>query len=148
MKKKIFITGAVREYDSSKPEVFAEGIANFIKENLADEKSRNDIAVKVREVSPDQIVIEFPFTTSDEIEPGTISHTLYRCFFGECSKFVAEHTLGPVMCLGEYVKANWREEISSVKNAHRRNTKFYGADPYKRIDLIENIYGLEVRFTF
>lgn len=104
MKKKIFITGSVREYDSSKQEVFAQDIANFIKENLADENSRNHIAVKVREVSPEQIVIEFPFTTGDEIEPGTISHTLYRCFFGECSKFVAEHALGPVMYLGEYVK--------------------------------------------
>ncbi len=148
MKKKIFITGAVREYDSSKPEEFANAISDFIKENMADEKSRDNIVVNVHETSPNQIVIEFPFTTGDEIEPGTISHTLYRCFFGECRRFIAKHTLGPVMYLGEYVKANWREEIRSVKNAHKRNTAFYGGDKYKRLDLIENIYGLEVRITF
>lgn len=100
MKKKIFIAGAVREYDSSKPEEFVNAIAQFITDNVVDEKNKENIAVTVREVPPEQIVIRFPFTTGDEIVPGTISHTLYRCYFGECRSFIAEHSLGSVMNFG------------------------------------------------
>lgn len=148
MNKKIFITGAVRDYDSSKPEEFADAIAQFIKDNMVDEKSKENISVAVREVSPNQIVISFLFTTGDEIVPGTISHTLYRCFFGECRSFIAEHSLGSVMNFGPNWKANWRETIPAVRNAHKRNTAFYGADKYKRIDIVENNRGLEVRISF
>lgn len=148
MKKKIFITGAVREYDSSNPVAFTNAISDYIKENIVDEKSRDKISVSVREVSPDQLVINFPFSTGEEITPDTISHDLYRCFFGESNHFRSKYSLGAAPYLGPYVKVNCREDIKDVKNAHKRNTAFYGADKYKRLILIENKFGLEVRFFF
>lgn len=149
MQKNIFITGAVREYDSSKPEEFTNAIANFIKENMVDEKSRSLISVKVREVSTDHLVITFPFYTGEEsTDKDSISHKFYCFLFGQCKAFIPKHSLGPVMNLGPNIHAIWREDLNDVKNAHKRNTTFYGGDTYKRLELSESKYGLETRFIF
>lgn len=148
MKKKIFITGAVREYDSSNPKQFADSIADFIKANLVNVNSANNVNVLTSEPDPSKLLIIFPFSTGDTITPDTISNPLYRCFFGDCESFRPAHSLDYRMSFGPSFLINWRVGIDEIKKAHRENTKFYKADRYKSLDIIETDSGLAVTFQF
>ena len=61
MKKKIFITGAVREYDSSNPQQFATDIKEYIIQHLVNPDSASAINVMVDAPTKDTVRITFPF---------------------------------------------------------------------------------------
>ena len=93
MKKKIFITGAVREYDSANPKAFTDEIEDYIKANLVDANSADNISVSVQENSSDEISILFNFGIDEQVDDGLISREMYRCFTGEYHGFTAENSM-------------------------------------------------------
>lgn len=148
MNKKIFITGAVREYDSTAPEQFETEIEDYIKQNIVNPNCANAVMVRVKEVSPNEICIEFGFTTGDEVKNGTISRTLYQCFSGDCKNFISEHSLWFPMGFGPSYPINWRVPIDQIITYHKKNTTYYGGSRYKSLHLIETPTGLIVNIKF
>lgn len=146
MKKKIFIAGAVREYDSNAPEDFGKAIEDYIRENLVTQES--NISVKAKDNGINEITIEIPFTTGDELSTGTISNPLYRCFFGECESFRPEYSLDFRLNFGPNWGANWRVVIEDIVDAHKKNSNFYHASRYKDLFLEETETGLIIKLTY
>lgn len=148
MKKKIFIAGAVREYDSDAPKQFETEIEEYIKQNLVNAECADAVKVLTNELSPDELRVEFGFTTGDQLSAGTISRQLYQCFFGDCKNFVAKHSLWFPMGFGPSYPINWRVPIEQIKEYHKKNTTFYGGSRYKDMDLNETSNGLVINFRF
>lgn len=148
MKKKIFITGAVRQYDSAAPEQFETEIEDYIKQNIVTPNCANAVKVCVQEVSDDEICISFGFTTGDEVKKGTISRPLYQCFSGDCRNFISEHSLWYPMGFGPNYPINWRVPIDEIKECHKKNTTFYKADRYKSLEVEESDKGLTITIKF
>ena len=59
MKKKIFITGAVREYDSANPKAFTDEIEDYIKANLISIDDVDKISVSTFENTGNELTITF-----------------------------------------------------------------------------------------
>lgn len=148
MKKKIFITGAVRDYDSAAPHKLADEIKDYICQNLVTPECRNTINVLVDEPTADQVRIRFPFTTGDTFDNHTISRELYRCFTGEYHDFHAKESLWWGFSSGPSFPMNVRVDIGQIKEAHKKNTRYYKADRYKSLDLWESAKGLEVLIQY
>ncbi len=148
MKKKIFIAGDVREYDSANPTAFTDSIKAFIKNNLVSPETASEVSVTVQETASDHLIITFPFSTGDEIMHGTVSNPLYRCFFGDCAKFRPEYSLDYRLNFGSAIAFNWRVPIKDIKEAHKRNTSFYKADRYKSLEVEESDKGLTITIKF
>lgn len=148
MKKKIFIAGALRQYDSAAPEQFETEIEDYIKQNIVTPNCANAVKVCVQEVSDDEISIGFGFTTGDELKKGTISRPLYQCFSGDCRNFISEHSLWFPMGFGPDYPINWRVPIDEIKECHKKNTTFYGGSRYKSMDMIETSIGLMINIKF
>lgn len=148
MKKKIFIAGDVREYDSSNPSTFTDSIKEFITDNLVSPETASEVSVTLQEAASDHLIITFPFSTGDEIMQGTVSNPLYRCFFGDCAKFKPEYSLDYRLNFGLAFAANWRIPIKDILEAHKRNTSFYKADRYKTLEVEESDKGLTITIKF
>lgn len=148
MKKKIFITGDVREYDSADPKTFTDGIEDYIKTKLVDPLSAANITISVDEPSANELRIIMPFTTGNKFDAHTISRELYRCFTGECSTFVAYDTLWWPVGFGPSFSMNVRVQVANIIKSHKANTKYYGADSYKSLQISEGAQGLTIRIKF
>lgn len=146
MKKKIFITGAVREFDSTDPKSFCEGIENYIKDNLID--NNPEFKVTATKTAPNEVTVEIPLTTGQEYDDYTISRELYRIFTGECKNFRAHDSLWWGISFGPNWKANWRLPNEEIEAAHKNNTRFYKASRYKSMNIKETGTGLVVKFQF
>lgn len=148
MKKKIFITGAVREYDSANQKAFTDEIELFIKSNIVVGDSADNISVSVLECSSDEINIRFNFGIGEEVDNGFISREMYRCFTGEFHGFKAENSMWWTMGFGPDYQMRVFFPIEDVIDAHKKNTKFYNADRYKYLGMKETPLSLTVTFKF
>lgn len=148
MKKKIFITGKVREFDSTSPKDFTDGIEEYIKNNIVNEESANEIKVKATETAPNEVTIDMFFGGSDELGSDDITREMYRCFTGEYKGFVAENTIWWTVGFGPDYEINVMFSIADTIAAHKKNTKFYKANRYKSITMKQTIAGLHVVIKF
>lgn len=148
MKKKIFITGAVREYDSANPKAFTDEIEEYIKTKLIDQKDSDKIKVSTFEGSDNELTIRFNFGTGRPIDPGLISREMYRCFTGECASFTAQNSIYWAMNFGPNYPMNVQFPIKDTIDAHKKNTNFYKANRYKSLEILEAPLILRVNIKF
>lgn len=148
MKKKIFITGMVREFDSTNPKDFTDGIEEYIKNNIVDESLADIIKVNAYETAPNEITIDMLFGGSGGLGSDDITREMYRCFTGEYKGFVAENTIWWMAGFGPDYMMNVMFSITDTIAAHKRNTKFYKADRYKSITMRQTITGLHIVIGF
>ncbi len=148
MKKKIFITGAVREYDSANPKAFTDEIEDYIKANLISIDDVDKISVSTFENTGNELTITFNFGTGREIDSGLISREMYRCFTGECTTFKAQNSIYWAMSFGPNYPMNVRFPIKETIEVHKRNTNYYKANRYKSLEIVESPYDLRVKIKF
>lgn len=148
MKKKIFITGKVREFDSTDPKEFTDGIEEYIKNNIVDEKSSDIIKVNASETAPNEITVDMLFGGSIGLGSDDITREMYRCFTGEYKGFVAENTIWWMVGFGPDYVIDVMFSITDTIVAHKKNTKFYKADRYKSITMRQTITGLHIVIVF
>ena len=148
MKKKIFITGAVRDYDSANPKVFTEEIEDYIKNNMVKLEDVDKITVSTFENSENELTLRFNFGTGRDIDPGLISREMYRCFTGECASFTAQNSIYWAMNFGPNYPMNVQFPIKDTIEAHKKNTNFYKANRYKSLDIEESPLNLMVKIKF
>lgn len=148
MKKKIFITGAVREYDSANPQQLADEIKEYICNNLVNAESADAVSVVVDEPVEKAVRIRYPFTPGKECDANTISREMYRCFTGEYHGFVAKNSCWWTLDFGPSFPMNVRFAVEDIITDHKKNTRFYKANRYKDISITENEAGLEVLISF
>lgn len=148
MKKKIFISGKTREFDSANPEPFCKEIEEYIKANQVDPKCTDDVKVRAYTSGSDEITIECPFSTGDSIMENTVSRPLYRIFTGECESFRAKNSLWWTIGFGPDYKMNVRIPIEDIIEAHKKNTRFYKANRYKSLDIVEVENGLIIKIQY
>lgn len=148
MKKKIFITGKVREFDSTNPRDFTDGIEEYIKNNIVDESLADIIKVNANETAPNEITIDMLFGGSGGLGSDDITREMYRCFTGEYKGFVAENTIWWMVGFGPDYGMNVMFSIPDTIAAHKKNTKFYKADRYKSITMRQTITGLHIVIGF
>lgn len=148
MKKKIFITGAVREFDSTDPKSFCEGIENYIKNQINNEESANRVKVTATETNPKELTIKFLFGTSDPIDEGNVSAEMYRCFLGIRKYFVPRYCNMIGLNFGNDYQLAVQYAEDEIIDVHKKNTKYYLADHYKSMSIKETGTGLVVKFQF
>ena len=91
--QEIFITGKVREFDSTNPKDFTDGIEEYIKNNIVDESLADMIKVNASETATNEITIDMSFGGNEGLGSDDITREMYRCFTGEYKGFVAENTI-------------------------------------------------------
>lgn len=148
LKKKIFIAGAVREYDSANPKAFTDSIEEYIKTKLVNPESANCVSVTAKEKSSNELIVVYNFGTGVIPDYGRISRQMYRCFTGECKDFVAENSIWWTLSFGHEFEMNVYFTIEDTIAAHKKNTKFYGADKYKKLTMYEDSLSLHINFKF
>lgn len=148
MKNKIFITGAVREYDSAAPELLAQEIKEYICNNIVSPDCVDAVNVIVDEPSANMVRIQYHFSPDHQGDVGMISREMYRCFTGEYSGFVAENSCWWRMSFGPSFPMNVYFPVEDIIEAHKRDTRHYKADRYKNIEISEAIAGLTVKIQF
>lgn len=148
MKKKIFITGAVRDYDSANPKVFTDEIEDYIKNNMVKPEDVDKITVSTFENSENELTLRFNFGTGRDIDPGLISREMYRCFTGECASFTAQNSIYWAMNFGPNYPMNVQFPIKDTIEAHKKNTNYYKANRYKSLDIEESPLNLMVKIKF
>lgn len=148
MKKKIFITGAVREYDSANPKAFTDEIEEYIKTNLVDSNNATFVKVYSIEGSKTELTVKFDFGTGRDIDADMISREMYRCFTGECSTFTAQNSIYWAMNFGPNYPMNVMFRIIDTIDAHKKNTSYYKADRYKNLEIEEDSYSLTVTLKY
>ena len=148
MKKKIFITGAVRDYDSANPKVFTDEIEDYIKNNMVKLEDVDKITVSTFENSENELTLRFNFGIGRDIDPGLISREMYRCFTGECASFTAQNSIYWAMNFGPNYPMNVQFPIKDTIEAHKKNTNFYKANRYKSLDIEESPLNLMVKIKF
>lgn len=148
MKKKIFITGKVREFNSTNPKDFTDGIEEYIKNNIVDESLADIIKVNASETAPNEITIDMLFGGSGGLGSDDITREMYRCFTGEYKGFVAENSIWWMAGFGPDYGMNVMFSITDTIAAHKKNTRFYKADRYKSITIRQTITGLHIVIGF
>lgn len=148
MKKKIFITGKVREFDSTNPKDFTDGIEEYIRTIIVNEESASCIRVKASETAPNEVRIDMQFGGNDDLGPDDITREMYRCFTGEYKGFIAENTIWWMAGFGPDYMMNVMFSITDTITAHKKNTKFYKADRYKSITMRQTFTGLHIVIGF
>lgn len=148
MKKKIFITGKVREFDSTNPKDFTDGIEEYIKNNIVDESLADIIKVNASETATNEITVDMLFGGSEGLGSDDITREMYRCFTGEYKGFVAENTIWWMAGFGPDYMMNVMFSITDTIAAHKKNTKFYKADRYKSITMRQTFTGLHIVIGF
>lgn len=148
MKKKIFITGDVREFDSTNPQEFTDGIEEYIRTNIVNEESASCIRVKASETAPNEVRIDMLFGGSGELGSDDITREMYRCFTGEYNGFVAENSIWWQFSFGPDYVMDVMFSVADTIAAHKKNTKFYKADRYKSITMRQTITGLHIVIRF
>ena len=148
MKKKIFITGEVREYETDNAKDFCKGIEDYIKDNLVPADSTDNVTVSTFENAADDLTITFKFGTGKHIEKGMISREMYRCFTGEGTNFKAHYSIYWPLSFGSSYPMNVFFPVDETIISHKKNTHFYGADRYKNISINESPYNLIVNIKY
>lgn len=148
MKKKIFIAGAVRVYDSANPEVFTDEIEDYIKNNMVSPDDVDKITVSTFENSKNELTLRFNFGTGRDIDPDLISREMYRCFTGECASFSAQNSIYWAVSFGPSYPMNVQFPIKDTIEAHKKNTNFYKANRYKSLEIEESPSNLTVKIKF
>lgn len=148
MKKKIFITGKVREFDSTNPQEFTDGIEEYIKNNIVDESLADIIKVNASETATNEITIDMSFGGSEGLGSDDITREMYRCFTGEYKGFIAENTIWWMAGFGPDYMMDVRFSIEDTIASHKKNTKFYKADRYKSMTMRQTITGLHIVIGF
>lgn len=148
MKKKIFITGKVREFDSTNPQEFTDGIEEYIRTNIVNEESASCIRVKASETAPNEVRIDMLFGGSEGLGSDDITREMYRCFTGEYKGFIAENTIWWMAGFGPDYMMNVMFSITDTIAAHKKNTKFYKADRYKSMTMSQTITGLTIKINY
>ena len=148
MKKKIFIAGEVRDYDSADPKKLADEIKKHICDNIVPPECADAVNIFIDEPADKMIRIRYPFTPGNECGIGTISKEMYRCFTGEYSGFEAEYSCWWKFGFGTAYPMNIRFDVDDVIDCHKKNTRFYKANRYKKLTLTESDAGLEAIFQF
>lgn len=148
MKKKIFITGAVREYDSANPKAFTDEIEEYIKDKLVIPDDAQKISVTTFENNPEELTIMCNFGTGRDVDPSLISREMYRCFTGECATFTAQNSIYWAMNFGPDCPMNVQFPIKDTIDAHRKNTNYYKANRYKSLEIEEAPSNLRVKIKF
>lgn len=148
MNKKIFITGKVRDFDSTDPKDFTDGIEEYIKNNIVDKELADIIKVNAYETAPNEISIDMLFGGSGGLGLDDITREMYRCFTGEYKGFVAENTIWWMAGFGPDYGMNVMFSITDTIAAHKKNTRFYKADRYKSITMRQTISGLHIVIGF
>lgn len=148
LKKKIFIAGAVREYDSANPKAFTDEIGDYLKTKVVNPESAANISVSTAESSLNELNVVYHFGTGVLPDYGRISRQMYRCFTGECKDFVAENSIWWTLSFGHEFEMNVFFPIEDTIAAHKKNTKFYGADKYKKLTMYEDSLSLHINFKF
>lgn len=148
MKKKIFITGEVREFDSANPQKLADEIKEYLCQNLVGPACADQVVVFVDEPVDKTVRIRYPFTPGWSPNTGSISREMYRCFTGEYSGFEAEYSCWWKYGFGPSYPMNVSFAVEDIIAAHKKNTRFYKANRYKTISIEETTAGLEVIISF
>ena len=148
MKKKIFITGALRDYDSANPQAFTDVIEDYIKNNMVKPEDVDKITVSTFENSENELTLRFNFGTGRDIDPGLISREMYRCFTGECASFTAQNSIYWAMNFGPNYPMNVQFPIKDTIEAPKKNTNFYKANRYKSLEIEESPLNLMVKIKF
>lgn len=148
MKKKIFITGAVREYDSSNPQKLADEIKKYLIDHIIQPECADAVNVFVSEPAEKTVRIFYPFSPGNECDAHSVSREMYRCFTGEHSGFEAENSCWWKFDFGPSFPMNVRFDTEDITEAHKKNTRFYKANRYKSLTLTESPRGLEVLINF
>lgn len=148
MKKKIFITGAVREYDSANPQPFCDGIRDYIMQNMLDPKKRVPFNITAYESAPKEVTVFFPLSTGDDISNGCINQELYRLLTGEYKGFRPEDSIYWRYNFGSSFLAVYYVHPEDVVASHKKNTRFYHANRFKDMSVEETAQGLKVKFQF
>lgn len=148
MKKKIFITGVVRDYDSADQQRLADEIKDYICQNIVGPDCADYVKVIIDEPDDKTVRIRFPFSPGWTPNPGWMSREMYRCFTGEHSGFTAENTVWWTMGFGPDYPMEVSFSIDDVIECHKKNTRFYKANRYKNITIEETSAELEVNITF
>lgn len=148
MKKKIFITGAVREFDSTDPKSFCEGIENYIKNHIINEESANRVKVTATETNPKELTIKFLFGTSDPIDEGNVSAEMYRCFLGVRKYFVPRYCNMIGLNFGNDYQLAVQYAEDEIIDVHKKNTKYYLADHHKSMSIKETDYDLTITIKY
>lgn len=148
MKKKIFISGKTREFDSADPKPFCKEIEEYIKANIVNEESADTIKVSATLNGEKEVIIHMAFGAGNEIDQYSISQEIYRCLIGECQDFVAEDSLLWGFCLGPMCKPIITYCVDDVIHCHKKNSRFYKANRYKSLELKETPISLTAKFKF
>ncbi len=148
MKKKIFISGGVREYDSNHPEALAHEIEDYIRQNIVREECADQVKVIVSASGPKDVTITMPFSSGVELRNDEISNELYRCFTGECSSFRTKNSLWCGFNFGPAYQINIIHSIEDTISNHKKNTWFYKANRYKSMEMDASINGLKITFHY
>lgn len=148
MKKKIFITGAVREYDSADPQKLADEIKDYICQNIVGPECADQIEVFVDEPKDKTVRIRYPFSPDWTPNAGWMSREMYRCFTGEYKEFRAEYSVWWPIGFGPNFPMAISFSVDDVVDCHKKNTRFYKANRYKNINIVETSTGLEVIISY
>lgn len=148
MKKKIFITGAVREYDSADPQKLADEIKQYLIDHLIQPECADAVNVFVSEPMEKTVRIRYLFFLGNETQKDCITKEMYRCFTGEHNGFHAENSCWWGLNFGPNYPMNILYGTEDIIDAHKKNTRFYKSNRYKSITLTESEYGLEVDINF
>lgn len=148
MKKKIFITGAVREYDSTNPQKLADEIKQYLIDHLIQPECADAVNVFVSESMEKTVRIRYLFSLGNETEANYVTKEMYRCFTGEHNGFTAENSCWWGLNFGPNYPMNILYATEEIIDAHKKNTRFYKANRYKSITLSESNYGLEVLINY
>lgn len=148
MKKKIFIAGAVREYDSKHPYILADEIKQHICDHIVSPEAAPNVNVIVDEPKAKTVRIRYPFSTNDKICTNTVSQALYRCFTGEYSGFQAKNSLWWPMGFGPSFPMNVRIDVEDIAAAFKKNAWYYRASRHKDFSIVEYYWGMEALITY
>lgn len=148
MNKRIFITGKVREFDSTNPKDFTDGIEEYIKNNIVDESLADIIKVNASETATNEITVDMLFGGSEGLGSDDITREMYRCFTGEYKGFIAENTIWWPLSFGPDYMMDVRFSIEDTIASHKKNTKFYKADRYKSMTMSQTIFGLTIKINY
>lgn len=148
MKKKIFMTGVVRDYDSATRQTMANEMKDYICQNIVGPDCADYVKVIIDEPDDKTVRICFPFSPGWTPNPGWMSREMYRCFTGEYSGFRAKNSAWWGLSFGDNYPMQVSFSIDDVIDCHKKNTRFYKANRYKNITIEETSAGLEVNITF
>ena len=148
MKKTVFMTGVVRDYDSATRQTMANEMKDYICQNIVGPDCAEYVKVIIDEPDDKTVRIRFPFSPGWTPNPGWMSREMYRCFTGEYSGFRAKNSEWWGLSFGDNYPMQVSFSIDDVIDCHKKNTRFYKANRYKSISITETSAGVEVIISY